>query len=240
VDESAGQRSGSGSVSRGLHVNGDWRVGKHGIYQGGIRVPFLVRWPGTAPAGATCGETISFVDMLATVAAVVEQPLPAQGAAEDSHSALPTFLGKKLSKPVRESMISHSADGVFAIRQGGWKYIEGKPAQRLEKIPGTRKAGLVSPLYNLDEDPREEKNVIDARRDVAARMRLAEHVAGEGLHAVGCRISYRKRRSNDEQRRRFKTTFLFWKLAGRGGPGGRFWQHAVHEGHGLQVCAGQA
>ena len=67
-------------------------------------------------------------------------------------------------------MISHSADGVFAIRQGGWKYIEGKPAQRLDKIPGTRKADLVQQLYNLEEDPREEKNVIDAHRDVAARM----------------------------------------------------------------------
>jgi len=43
----------------GLHVNGDWRGGKHGIYQGGFRVPFLVRWPGKAPAGTTCGETIN-------------------------------------------------------------------------------------------------------------------------------------------------------------------------------------
>ena len=177
------------------------------------RVSFVVRWPGNAPAGTTCGETINLVDMLATVAA------------EDSHNAQPTFLGKRLYKPVRESMISHSADGVFAIRQGGWKYIEGKPAQRLEKIPGTRKADLVQQLYNLDDDPREEKNVIDAHR--TWRRAVVEYHTGKG-EAI------------DEQRRRFKTTFLFWKLARRGGPGGRVRQHAFAEGHGLQVCAGQA
>lgn len=167
----SGDRPEAVAYRAGLHVNGDWRGGKHGIYQGGFRVPFMVRWPGKAPAGTTCGETINLVDMLATVSALVGKPLPsADGAAEDSHNALPTFLGQKLTAPVRDSMISHSADGVFAIRQGPWKYVEGKPAKPVDKVPAARKGELTQQLYNLQEDPREQTNLIDDHRDVAARL----------------------------------------------------------------------
>jgi arylsulfatase A len=155
----------------GLHLNGDWRGGKHGIYQGGFRVPFLVRWPGHAPAGATCDETINLVDLGATLAAVVGKPLPsAEGAAEDSHNVLPAFLGNKSSAPLRDSMISHSSDGVFAVRQGPWKYMEGKPAKPLKAVPNARKGELTPQLYNLQDDPREQKNLIADKPEVAARM----------------------------------------------------------------------
>ncbi len=164
-----GERPEAVAYRAGLHVNGDWRGRKHSIYQGGFRVPFIVRWPGKAPAGSTCGETINLVDMLATIAAVVEKPLPAaEGAAEDSHNVLPTFLGKKLSAPIRDSMISHSADGVFAIRQGPWKYIEGKAAKPV--VPAARKGEAIPQLYNLQDDPAEQKDLINERRDVASRM----------------------------------------------------------------------
>ena len=155
----------------GLHVNGDWRGGKHGIYQGGFRVPFMVRWPGRAPAGTTCGETINLVDILATVAAVTGRPLPPpEVAAEDSANVLPAFLGKKIAQPLRDSMISHSADGNFAIRQGPWKYIEGKPSVPANRIPVPRRAEMVPQLYNLADDPGEQKNLIEAHRDIANRM----------------------------------------------------------------------
>jgi len=166
-----GDRPEAVAFRAGLHVNGDWRGRKHSIYQGGFRVPFLVRWPGKAPAGTTCDETINLVDMLATVAAVVGKPLPAaEGAAEDSVNVLPTFLGQTLKTPLRSSMISHSADGVFAIRQGPWKFIEGKSAKPEEKVPKTRKMELAPQLYNLMDDPAEQKNLINDRRDVAARL----------------------------------------------------------------------
>jgi arylsulfatase A len=164
-----GDRPEAVAYRAGLHVNGDWRGRKHSIYQGGFRVPFIVRWPGKAPAGTTCGETINLVDMLATVAALVEKPLPAaDGAAEDSHNVLPTFLGKKSAAPIRDSMISHSADGVFAIRQGPWKFIEGKAAKPV--VPAARKGEATPQLYNLQDDPAEQKNVMDERRDVASRL----------------------------------------------------------------------
>ncbi len=166
-----GDRTEAVAYRAGLHVNGDWRGGKHGIYQGGFRVPFLLRWPGKSPAGTTCDETINLVDMLATVAAVVNKPLPAaEGTAEDSHNVLPSFLGKKLSAPIRESMVSHSADGIFALRQGQWKYVEGKAAKPAERVPKARAEQMTQQLYNLKDDPKEQNNVIDSHREVAARL----------------------------------------------------------------------
>jgi arylsulfatase A-like enzyme len=83
---------------------------------------------------------------------------------------LPAFLGKKSATPLRDSMISHSADGVFAIRQGQWKYVEGKPAKPLNLVPAARKNELTAQLYNLKDDPGERNNLIEQRRDVAARL----------------------------------------------------------------------
>lgn len=166
-----GDRAEAVAYRSGLHVNGDWRGGKHSIYQGGFRVPFMVRWPGKAPAGTTCNDTINLVDMLATISAVVEKPLPAaEVAAEDSLNVLPAFYGKKPGAPLRTSMVSHSADGVFAIRQGDWKYVEGKPAKPVEKVPKARAGEMTQQLYNLSGDPKEQENVIDKHRDVAAGM----------------------------------------------------------------------
>jgi len=176
VFTTTGDRSEAVAYRAGLRVNGDWRGGKHGIYQGGFRVPFLLRWPGKAPAGTTCDQTINLVDMVATIAAVVGKPLPpAEGLAEDtnaedSHNVLPAFLGHKLSAPLRDSMVSHSADGVFAIRQGPWKYVEGAAAKPVARVPKARAAEMTRQLYNLRDDPKEQNNLIDSNREVAARL----------------------------------------------------------------------
>ena len=171
VLQTSGDRPEGIAHRAGLHVNGDWRGGKHGIYQGGFRVPFLVRWPGNAPAGATSNETINLVDLLATFSAVVGKPLPkADIAAEDSHNVLPAFLGKASKTPIRSSMITHSADGVFAIRQGPWKYCEGKAAKPTGLVPAARRAELTPQLFNLREDPREQNNLFLNHPDVAQRL----------------------------------------------------------------------
>jgi len=160
------------AAKAGLVINGPWRARKHSVYQGGFRVPFLARWPGRIPAGATCDETISLTDLLATTAALVGEPLPARTvAAEDSCNVLPALLGKRPDHPIRDAMVGHSADGNFAIRQGPWKWIEGKahPAT----LPGALKARAVEfkpQLYNLAEDPAEKTDVLDKYPEVAKRL----------------------------------------------------------------------
>jgi arylsulfatase A-like enzyme len=156
----------------GLRVNGDLRGGKHDVWEGGFKVPFLVRWPGKAAAGSVCRQMISLADILATTAAVVGEPLPeASKAAEDSRSFLPAILGEP-ARPIREDMIVHSAPGVFAIRKGPWKWIEGVPVDEIK--PGARKAQAAQfhpQLYNTQDDPAETKDVSAQHPDVVAELR---------------------------------------------------------------------
>ena len=156
----------------GLRVNGDLRGGKHDVWEGGFKVPLIVRWPGKAAPGSTSREMVSLADILATTAAIVGEELPAAAkAAEDSHNFLPAILGEP-SKPIRDDMIVHSADGVFALRKGPWKWIEGEPVDEIKA--GARKAHADqyrSQLYNTQEDPSETKDVSAQHPEVVAELR---------------------------------------------------------------------
>lgn len=148
------------ALNAGLAVNGPLRGGKHSVWEGGFKVPFIVRWPGKAAAGSVCKEMISVADILATTAAIVGEKLPpAAKAAEDSRSFLPAILGDP-AKPIREDVIVHSSDGVFAIRKGPWKWIEGVPVDDIK--PGVRKSRAEEfkpQLYHTQDDPAETKDV---------------------------------------------------------------------------------
>ncbi|MGB8166955.1 MAG: arylsulfatase [Chthoniobacteraceae bacterium] len=156
----------------GLAVNGALRGGKHHVWEGGFKVPFIVRWPGKAAPGSVSNEMISIADILATTAAVVGEKLPpAATAAEDSHSFLPAILGDP-AKPIREDMIVHSADGVFAIRKGPWKWIEGVPVDEIKA--GARKAHADEyheQLYNTHDDPTETKDVSAEHPEIVTELR---------------------------------------------------------------------
>lgn len=156
----------------GLKVNGPLRGGKHDVWDGGFKVPFFVRWPGRVAAGSTCPLTISLADILATTAAIVGEPLPpATVGAEDSRSFLPALLGDAAAKP-REDIIVHSADGVFAIRKGPWKWIEGVPVD--ETKAGARKLRADQyreQLYNTAEDPAETQDVSGEHPEVVKELR---------------------------------------------------------------------
>lgn len=156
----------------GLRINGDLRGGKHSIWEGGFKVPFVARWPGRVPAGTNCREMISLADILATTAALVGEKLPAPDkGAEDSRNFLPSLLGEATGKPARDDLIVHSADGVFAIRKGRWKWIEGVPVEDIR--PGVRKARAAEhrpQLYNLQEDPAETRDVSAEHPEVVKEL----------------------------------------------------------------------
>ena len=85
-------------------MNENWRGYKADAYEGGHRVPFIVRWPGKVEAGTRSDELVSLVDITATVAEVVGYELPVD-AAEDSVSLLPVMLGKSMEKPLHEAVV---------------------------------------------------------------------------------------------------------------------------------------
>ncbi|MFZ9978795.1 MAG: sulfatase family protein [Opitutales bacterium] len=157
----------------GLKVNGAVRGGKHDVWEGGFKVPFIARWPGKVPAGSTAPQMVSVVDILATTAEIVGAPLPAKEAgAEDSRSFLPALIPGAAEAKGREDMIVHSADGVFALRKGRWKWIEGAPVDEI--ADGARKARRTqhrSQLYDLVADPAETKDVSAEHPGVVAELK---------------------------------------------------------------------
>lgn len=122
-----------------------YREGKRSIYEGGHRVPFLVRWPAVIPAGSRWDKPICQTDLLATFADLMDVPLP-DNAGEDSHSFRAAFGGGLEAVP-RPPLIHHGISGRFAIRSGSWKLV-----METDKAPRE--------LYHLGNDPSEKNNVI--------------------------------------------------------------------------------
>jgi arylsulfatase A len=170
------------AIKAGLKVSGPHRGGKHDVWEGGFHVPYLVRWPARVPAGTVSTETVSLVDTLASVAALVGEKLPARDVgAEDSYNVLPAWLGEKYTSPIRPDVIVHSADGNFAIRRGQWKWIEG------EYHPDTKAAAIRShsaqfkpQLYDLSTDAAETTDVSAKYPQVAKELEELLHRYRDG------------------------------------------------------------
>lgn len=145
---------------------GTLRGAKRDAWEGGHRVPFIARWPGKIPAGTTCDETICHVDLMATLAALLDVKLPAD-AGVDSVTILPALLGEKQKAPLREATVHHSGQGKFAIRKGDWVLIlaptgddNGKRGEPdwFRKDRGYRPHTAAGELFNLAKDPTQKNN----------------------------------------------------------------------------------
>ena len=168
----------------GLAVNGQWRGGKTHVFEGGFKVPFIARWPGKVPGGTESQEMISLADILATTAAVVGEKLPPAGtAAEDSYNMLPALLGEKYDAPLRPDMVVHSNDGVFAIRKGSWKWIEGVPANGISAAARKGHAGeFQRRLYNLQDDPKETTDLSEQHPEIVKELEAMLHQQRDAGH----------------------------------------------------------
>ncbi len=137
-----------------------FRGHKADIYEGGHRVPFLVRWPGKVAAGSSSDRTLCQTDLFATVAAAIDQPL-GDSTAPDSVPFLSTLAGE-MQEP-RPATVHHSINGSFSIRKGSWKlclcpgsggWSSPKPQQAWKnpQLPRVQ-------LFDLDNDPGEKTNL---------------------------------------------------------------------------------
>ena len=167
--------NGARAGANGHRSAGPFRGHKNTAYEGGHRVPFIVRWPERIDAGLRSEVPISLTDMVATFAALVDYDLP-NDAAEDSYNVLPAWLGDEAGASERPALIADTSNGDFSIRQGEWKLIELKPG------PRNQLDREVSELYNLARDPYEEANVADAHPDrVDLLKQLLAETKREGL-----------------------------------------------------------
>jgi len=164
-----------------------FRGHKADIFDGGHRVPFIVRWPGVVQAGTTSEQLVSLVDLTATCADVLGVKLP-DDAAEDSVSFLPVLRGKA-DRPVREALVHHSISGKFSVRQGRWKLelCPGSGGWSVPRDPQAVKQGLPPiQLYDMKEDVGEEKNVAAEHPEVVKELTaILERYVAQGRSTPG-------------------------------------------------------
>ncbi|MBM3890067.1 MAG: N-acetylgalactosamine-6-sulfatase [Verrucomicrobia bacterium] len=162
--------SDNGALSnyRGLR-NGGLRAGKLSLYEGGIRIPFIVRWPGRAPAGRVDEQTVlGAVDLFPSLCALAGTTLP-RGAAFDGEDLSGAVLGKPATR-AKPLLWEYGRNGKFfrypkgrdrspnvAIRDGQWKLL-------------VNADGTGAELYDLGADPKETTNLAERQPDLAKRL----------------------------------------------------------------------
>lgn len=167
---------------KGHRSAGDLRGFKSHIWEGGHRVPFIARWPAHIENGTVSQEPIELNDLMATVAAVLGEELP-KGVGPDSYDISPALFGEDYDESIREAIVSHSENGSFAIRQGPWKLIletdgSGGWVRPSDEPPSPERPGQ---LYNLEEDPKEQRNLYTDRPEVVDRLsRLLDRYKAQG------------------------------------------------------------
>ena len=158
------EHGGTVETNNGHLHNGALRAGKGSPYEGGTRVPFIVRWPGRIKPGVS-DALICHVDMLASMAALTGQRL-VEAAGPDSFNVLPALLGEKLDKPCRDHLVEHG--NRLAIRKGPWKLIPGDAGVAAGKKK--KKSAGAGELYHLAEDIGETNNVAATHPDLVKEM----------------------------------------------------------------------
>lgn len=145
---------------------GPWRGGKYSNFEGGTRVPFLLRWPGRVKPGVS-DALVCHVDFPASFAALAGRKFPAE-TGPDSVNVLPALLGD--SKTGRDQLIEHAA--ALSLRQGPWKYIEPSNGPKLNKNTATEMGNdPQSQLYHLANDPGERVNLASQQPDKTRELR---------------------------------------------------------------------
>ena len=156
------------------------REGKGTAWEGGIRVPTLMRWPGKIPADTTCDELACTIDILPTVASMIGAQLPSH--AIDGHDIMPLMIGTPGAASPHQTMPCYYAnDELQAVRDSRWKLILPHQYRTLSGKPGGNggipakyemtKVGLE--LYDLRNDRSESMNIAQEHPDVVARLQLA-------------------------------------------------------------------
>jgi arylsulfatase A len=155
----------------GHNPSGGWRGSKGHAWEGGHRVPLVVRPPGPPAPAVVDDLLVSLVDLLPTVADLVGIALP-EGAAPDGVPFASTLASASPMRPQRGHLVLHSEAGVFGLREGPWKLIEGTEGSGGWPPPtgGPPVPGAPGQLYDLSADPGESVNRFSERPDVVARL----------------------------------------------------------------------
>lgn len=163
-----------------------WRGMKRDDWEGGHRVPLIVRWPAKAAAGSLSDATVCLTDIMATCAAVTGTQLP-KNVAEDSFSFLPALTGVSDGLPQRNYTIHQTISLSLAIRRGPWKFLDHRDSGGNNYDSADLKAfarpdtepEAPGQLYNLEADPEETTNLYFKHPEIVRELKrlLEESIA---------------------------------------------------------------
>jgi len=139
-------------------------------WEGGHRVPFIVRYPAQFKGGGSSSLMVCATDVMATIAEIVGVKLP-KDAGEDSFSFYPALKNPSRTKPVRENLILHSGYGMFALRMDEWKFIDGQGSGGFNKTKRETPECPTGQLYNLKNDVGESTNVACDHPEKVTKMK---------------------------------------------------------------------
>lgn len=151
-------RTSTEEVDRGHDASGLYRGGKYQIYEGGTRVPLIIRWPGRIQPGVS-DALVNQIDFIASFAGLLGIELP-ENEARDSRNMLKAFLGE--DQTGLPFMIEEAGKN-RALRRGDWKFV-------LKYKKKATDGAVSKELYNLTDDPGEAQNVIAAHPEIAEAM----------------------------------------------------------------------
>lgn len=146
--------SDNGGAKRNLANNGALRDFKQSVYEGGIRVPFIVSWPGKVPKGKVCSEPVISLDVLPTVCAAAGVELP-DGHEYDGKNMLGVLRGQKKG-PLHKTLFWYDGEQQWAVREGRWKLLFNRQGS-LE-------------LYDLEADISEKNNLVKERPEIVQHL----------------------------------------------------------------------
>ncbi|VGO13827.1 Arylsulfatase [Pontiella desulfatans] len=155
-DDGTVVKTSSEEVDRGHDGSGIWRGGKYQIYEGGTRVPFIVRWPARIKPGVSAA-LVNQVDLMGSFAALLGEEL-ADDEGIDSRNTLAALLGEERNGL---PFMVEEAGGKRALRRGEWKYIQAYKHN---------KKGVPAQLFNLANDPGEQDDLIKTHPEKAEAM----------------------------------------------------------------------
>lgn len=160
---------------------------KRDLWEGGHRVPFVIRWPHIIEPGIISDETISQVDLLATFAEIIDYELQSHQAI-DSYDLTPLLKGENYPKPLRRATVQNTKKDLFAIREGNWIYIDSstgehtKAPQSYEASRHHRKETTPGLLFDLKNDLEQTNNLFKQYPAKVNKMKvlLERYKSGEG------------------------------------------------------------
>lgn len=162
-----------GLQARGHYPSYIYRGQKADLFDGGHRIPCIVRWPGKAKPHVVT-EPICLTDFFATFADIAGYDMKASDGV-DSYSLVPLLKKKQVSRPIRETVVHHSINGEFSIRKGNWKLLLSPSSGGWSApLPNDKKALEFLPpiqLYNMAVDPSERVNVAAHYPEVVAELK---------------------------------------------------------------------